>query len=311
MRGRRDWDWVPPLIIGGFLVLQVLFLLVEALGVATSLLVVVPAGIGSYFLLRKALPRLSTWHLARRKCRHGVRGAVAAPETCLACQDERLETARRMQAWEDERKAKQEALRAKLEAERQANYRAWVEKTRLPAYLAKMDPIAFEDLTCLIFEAQGYAVEKTPVTGDGGVDAYLRRSGTLSLLQCKRVQGSVGAPVLRELFGVMQMIGAHEGIVVTTGSVSKPAKVWAGLAARAKTPIRIIELDELLTMIKEYLVEAEVIPPSFMLSAADHSERGICPKCGGRLRSRKGKYGRFRGCSNFPNCRYTADKGRR
>lgn len=32
---------------------------------------------------------------------------------------------------------------------------------------------------------------------------------------------------------------------------------------------------------------------------------GICPKCGAQLVSRKGKYGRFIGCSNYPKCRYT------
>ena len=29
-----------------------------------------------------------------------------------------------------------------------------------------------------------------------------------------------------------------------------------------------------------------------------------CPECGGRLVSRKSKYGPFLGCSNYPNCRY-------
>lgn len=32
---------------------------------------------------------------------------------------------------------------------------------------------------------------------------------------------------------------------------------------------------------------------------------GICPRCGGKLVSRSGKYGRFTGCSNYPKCRYT------
>lgn len=32
----------------------------------------------------------------------------------------------------------------------------------------------------------------------------------------------------------------------------------------------------------------------------------ICPKCGGSLVKRKGKYGEFLGCSNFPKCRYTS-----
>ena len=32
---------------------------------------------------------------------------------------------------------------------------------------------------------------------------------------------------------------------------------------------------------------------------------GICPQCGGTLVERHGKYGRFYGCSNYPNCKYT------
>ncbi|WP_261133942.1 NERD domain-containing protein [Bacillus sp. Marseille-Q3570] len=31
-----------------------------------------------------------------------------------------------------------------------------------------------------------------------------------------------------------------------------------------------------------------------------------CPKCGGQLKERNGKYGLFKGCSNYPKCRYTA-----
>ncbi len=33
--------------------------------------------------------------------------------------------------------------------------------------------------------------------------------------------------------------------------------------------------------------------------------QGICPACGGRLVERKGRYGPFVGCSNYPKCRYT------
>ena len=32
---------------------------------------------------------------------------------------------------------------------------------------------------------------------------------------------------------------------------------------------------------------------------------GICPKCGSNLVERKGKYGRFIGCSNYPQCSFT------
>ena len=34
-------------------------------------------------------------------------------------------------------------------------------------------------------------------------------------------------------------------------------------------------------------------------------ESGICPRCGGTLMLRQGKYGKFYGCSNYPKCKYT------
>jgi cytochrome c-type biogenesis protein CcmH/NrfF len=34
-------------------------------------------------------------------------------------------------------------------------------------------------------------------------------------------------------------------------------------------------------------------------------ENLVCPKCGGRLIERKGKYGQFLGCSNYPRCKFT------
>ncbi len=33
-----------------------------------------------------------------------------------------------------------------------------------------------------------------------------------------------------------------------------------------------------------------------------------CPKCGGQLVERNGKYGKFIGCSNYPKCKYTDNK---
>ena len=33
----------------------------------------------------------------------------------------------------------------------------------------------------------------------------------------------------------------------------------------------------------------------------------ICPKCGGKLVYKRGKYGKFLGCTNYPNCRYTKE----
>ena len=34
-------------------------------------------------------------------------------------------------------------------------------------------------------------------------------------------------------------------------------------------------------------------------------ELEICPRCGGELKKRSGKFGEFFGCSNYTKCRYT------
>ncbi len=44
--------------------------------------------------------------------------------------------------------------------------------------------------------------------------------------------------------------------------------------------------------------------------AAEHDKQvtinsGNCPKCGGKLVLRRGKYGYFYGCSNYPSCKFT------
>ena len=40
-----------------------------------------------------------------------------------------------------------------------------------------------------------------------------------------------------------------------------------------------------------------------------NDEKYECPLCGGRLRVKEGKYGRFLGCSNYPECKYTKNIG--
>lgn len=39
----------------------------------------------------------------------------------------------------------------------------------------------------------------------------------------------------------------------------------------------------------------------------DKIASGVCPKCGGKLVARNGKYGQFWGCSNYPKCRFTVN----
>lgn len=40
-------------------------------------------------------------------------------------------------------------------------------------------------------------------------------------------------------------------------------------------------------------------------AAADSPGAAMCPACGGLMVVRRGKYGKFRGCENYPTCKHT------
>ena len=234
----------------------------------------------------------------RKPCDHGTQGASLVPSLCAQC-IVRHEAARA----EDQRA--RELLAVERRKAQQKAFDDWKERARTPEYLRSMDPREFEVLVCELFRRMGFEATVTAYSGDGGVDGFLRRTGRLSLLQCKRVKGSVGEPVLRDLFGSMHAHDADEGIVVTTGSVSRQALSWA-----EGKPIRIIELEELTGLIQNHLDGSAVVPANFEIPPSIVDSK-FCPECQQPLRTIRGRKGRFLGCSGYPGCRYTKSLPRR
>ncbi|WP_255408990.1 restriction endonuclease [Caulobacter sp. BP25] len=79
----------------------------------------------------------------------------------------------------------------------------------------------------LLREAGFSKVEVTGKTGDGGIDGTgVLRMNLLSfqvVFQCKRWQGSVGAPTVRDFRGAM--VGrADKGLILTTGTSTAEAR---------------------------------------------------------------------------------------
>jgi len=63
---------------------------------------------------------------------------------------------------------------------------------------------AFEHMVAEAYRRKGYSVDLPLRDGaDGGVDVVLRKDGKSSLVQCKQWRNSVGAPTIRELFGLL------------------------------------------------------------------------------------------------------------
>lgn len=91
--------------------------------------------------------------------------------------------------------------------------------------------IEFENVCQQLIEKMGFFVETTKASGDGGIDLIANNyqpilSGRY-IIQCKRYSGSVGEPIIRDLYGVITSERANKGILMTTGYFTKSAISFA------------------------------------------------------------------------------------
>lgn len=105
---------------------------------------------------------------------------------------------------------------------------------RHPELLHSLPPRKFEEIIASVFRQSGFVVELTPETRDGGIDIIaVRKDGLvgngLYLIECKRYlpHNTVGIGVVQRLLGVVEQHRATKGIVVTTSSFSRDARVVA------------------------------------------------------------------------------------
>lgn len=99
--------------------------------------------------------------------------------------------------------------------------------------LHKIDPRDFEELVAELLAGQGFEVQTTSYSKDGGVDLWVARDDSLGsflyAVQCKRhsPRNPVGVEVVRELLGVVSMTGATAGLIVTSSLFTKGARAIA------------------------------------------------------------------------------------
>jgi restriction system protein len=94
--------------------------------------------------------------------------------------------------------------------------------------LLAMTSDQFEDLVAKLFTVYGHDVEKVGGSSDHGVDILVISDwGEKWVVQCKRYSGSVGEPVIRDLFGTMLHEGAQRAYLITTGGITRQALEWA------------------------------------------------------------------------------------
>lgn len=94
--------------------------------------------------------------------------------------------------------------------------------------LMALSPREFEKLVATLFKANGHQAQVLGGSSDHGVDILvLSDEKEKWIVQCKRYNGSVGEPVVRDLYGAMGHEGAQRAFLVTTGSFTTQAQEWA------------------------------------------------------------------------------------
>ena len=128
-------------------------------------------------------------------------------------------------------------------------------RSDLLVHLRSLSPSAFERLTASLLRVMGFEdVEVTGRPGDGGIDGVgvYRPSDLISFrtaFQCKRYQGSVGSPAVREFRG--SFAGRSDrGIMITTGSFTSDA--WIESSRDGVGTIDLIDGEALCDQLREY-----------------------------------------------------------
>ena len=169
----------------------------------------------------------------------------------------------------------------------------------------------FEYLVAEAYRRQGFAVDFSFNKGaDGGVDLVLRKAGHTSLVQCKQWKiYSVGAPVVREMFGILKAGQADELIIVTSGKFTQEAQTFA-----EGKPIRLVDGPMLLELVRSVQTkERQAFNPPPVAAPERVSipfATPKCPQCGTDMVERTARRGdnagqKFWGCRKYPQCKGT------
>lgn len=93
-------------------------------------------------------------------------------------------------------------------------------------FLDNLDGSEFEELCAEIYRRLGYEVENVQDVGDEGRDLILKSpEGDTIVAECKHWPGgSISRPVVQKLHSAVMTSSAKRGLVLTTGSFTKPAR---------------------------------------------------------------------------------------
>lgn len=167
-----------------------------------------------------------------------------------------------------------------------------------------MSGTEFESFLLTHFEKLGYKGHTTQASNDFGADLVLKKDGDVIVIQAKRHKGKIGIKAVQEVTGAIAFYNASKGFVISNNYFTPAA---TKLADAAK--IELWDRKMLSALMKSYKCEKQLnvgLKNSYKAISNDNSL--ICPRCNSKIIERRGLYGEFYGCSNFPECSYTMNK---
>ena len=153
-------------------------------------------------------------------------------------------------------KAKEIMQKATAEEDKRQQREIFIESIGLD--VDNLSGVEFENVCQALVEKMGFTTQTTKASGDGGIDliAYNHQpllSGKY-IIQCKRYTGSVGEPIIRDLYGVIMSERANKGILMTTGHFTKSAISFA-----EGKPIELIDGQKLKSLLTKYSICDETV----------------------------------------------------
>ena len=107
-----------------------------------------------------------------------------------------------------------------------------------------LDGWSFEEEVAEIFRLNGYLVEVTKKTGDGGVDLILWKDDEKTIVQCKHYTLPINVGFVRELNGVREDYRAQKVIMVASSGCTSQGYQFI----KNKPYYTILELDDIIEM---------------------------------------------------------------
>lgn len=92
----------------------------------------------------------------------------------------------------------------------------------------QMNGAEFEDFCAKLYQAKGYIVEQTPLSGDHGADLIAKApDNKVYVIQCKRYSNTVSNTAIQEIYAAKSYYNADYSCVVTNSYFTQGARKLA------------------------------------------------------------------------------------